>query len=74
MEEQIQEYLYNPTVGKIVSFLIGIAVIWMLIKFKKSFLKLRTIIIGIKLRFSSFIGYFLTIILLTVVLVINLGT
>jgi hypothetical protein len=26
MEEQIQEYLYNPTVGKIVSFLIGIAV------------------------------------------------
>jgi hypothetical protein len=31
MEEQIQEYLYNPT-GKIVSFLIGIAVIWMLIK------------------------------------------
>jgi hypothetical protein len=32
MEEQIQEYLYNPTVGKIVSFLIGIAVIWMLIK------------------------------------------
>jgi hypothetical protein len=31
MEEQIQEYLYNPTVGKIVSFIIGIAVIWMLI-------------------------------------------
>jgi hypothetical protein len=52
MEEQIQEYLYNPTVGKIVSFLIGIAVIWMLIKAiqKIFFLKLRTIIIGIKLR------------------------
>jgi hypothetical protein len=68
MEEQIQEYLYNPT-GKIVSFLIGIAVIWMLIKAiqKNLFLKLRTIIIGIKLKFSSFIGYFLTIILLTVV-------
>jgi hypothetical protein len=66
MEEQIQEYLYNPTVGKIVSFLIGIAVIWMLIKAiqKNLFLKLRTIIIGIKLSFSSFIGYFLTIILL----------
>ncbi|MFT5250927.1 MAG: hypothetical protein ACI93P_002670, partial [bacterium] len=31
MEEQIKEYLYNPTVGKIVSFLIGIAVIWLLI-------------------------------------------
>jgi hypothetical protein len=47
--KQIQ-YLYNPTVGKIVSFLIGIAVIWMLIKAiqKNLFLKLRTIIIGIK--------------------------
>jgi hypothetical protein len=54
MEEQIQEYLYNPTVGKIVSFLIGIAVIWMLIKAiqKNLFSKLRTIIIGIKLRSS----------------------
>jgi small-conductance mechanosensitive channel len=73
MEEQIQEYLYNPTVGKIVSFLIGIA--WMLIKIlKKSFLKLRTINRYKAKKFSSFIGYFLTIILLTVVLVINLGT
>jgi hypothetical protein len=44
----------------------------MLIKlFKKSFLKLRTII-GIK-KFSSFIGYFLTIILLTVVFSDKLG-
>jgi hypothetical protein len=60
MEEQIQEYLYNPTVGKIVSFLIGIAVIWMLIKAiqKNLFSKLRTIIIGIKLRSSVVSGYF----------------
>jgi large-conductance mechanosensitive channel len=42
MEEQIQEYLYNPTVGKIVSFLIGIAVIWMLIKaIQKIFSKIK---------------------------------
>jgi len=27
MEEEIQKYLYNPTVGKIVTFLIGVAVI-----------------------------------------------
>jgi hypothetical protein len=52
MEEQIQEYLYNPTVGKIVSFLIGIAVDVNKSYSKKSFLKLRTIIIGIKLRNS----------------------
>ena len=31
MEEQIQEYLYNPTVGKIVTFLVGVAIIWMVI-------------------------------------------
>jgi hypothetical protein len=41
--------------------------------YSKSFLKLRTIIIGIKLR-NPVLLVFLTIILLTVVLVINLGT
>jgi large-conductance mechanosensitive channel len=41
MEEQIQ-VSHNPTVGKIVSFLIGIAVIWMLIKaIQKIFSKIK---------------------------------
>jgi hypothetical protein len=59
MEEQIQEYLQS-TVGKICKLSywhrnnmdVNKAIQ------KKSFLKLRTIIIGIKLKFSSFIGYF----------------
>jgi small-conductance mechanosensitive channel len=76
MEEQIQEYLYNPTVGKIVSFLIGIAVIWMLIKAiqKNLFSKIKDNNNRYKAKkFSSFIGYFLTIILLTVVFSDRLG-
>jgi small-conductance mechanosensitive channel len=76
MEEQIQEYLYNPTVGKIVSFLIGIAVIWMLIKAiqKNLFSKIKDNNNRYKAKkFSSFIGYFLTIILLTVVFSDKLG-
>jgi hypothetical protein len=51
MEEQIQEYLYNPTVGKIVSFLIGINMDVNKSYSKNLFLKLRTIIIG-RLRSS----------------------
>jgi hypothetical protein len=41
MEEQIQEYLYNPTVGKIVSFLIGIAVMDVNKAIQKSFSKIK---------------------------------
>jgi small-conductance mechanosensitive channel len=76
MEEQIQEYLYNPTVGKIVSFFIGIAVIWMLIKAiqKNLFSKIKDNNNRYKAKkFSSFIGYFLTIILLTVIFSDKLG-
>jgi hypothetical protein len=32
MEEEIIAYLYNPTVGKIVTFFIGVAIIWILLK------------------------------------------
>ncbi|SEA28306.1 Mechanosensitive ion channel [Flavobacterium gillisiae] len=76
MEEQIQEYLYNPTVGKIVSFFIGIAVIWMLIKAiqKNLFSKIKDNNNRYKAKkFSTFIGYFLTIILLTVIFSDKLG-
>ena len=76
MEEQIQEYLYNPTVGKIVSFFIGIAVIWMLIKAiqKNLFSKIKDNNNRYKAKkFSTFIGYFLTILLLTVIFSDKLG-
>jgi hypothetical protein len=60
MEEQIQEYLYNPTVGKIVSFIIGIAVIWMLINTVQKnlfFFKIKDNTNRNKAKkFSSFIG------------------
>ena len=32
MEEQVQAFLFNPFIEKIISFFIGIAIIWMFIK------------------------------------------
>lgn len=70
MEEQIQQYLYNLTVGKIVSFFIGIAVIWMIIKTIQITLLSKITDNNNRYKakkFSSIIGYFLTIIPLTVI-------
>jgi hypothetical protein len=56
MEEQIQEYLYNPTVGKIVFLFIGSNL--MLIKaLKESFRKLKTQYNRYKARNFQY-GYF----------------
>lgn len=76
MEEQIQKILFNPTVGKIATIFIGIAVIWLIIKAIQ-----RSLISKIKdndnryraKKFSGFVGYFLTIVLLTVVFSDKLG-
>tara|TARA_R110000868_G_scaffold108031_7_gene295201 strand:+ start:9096 stop:9995 length:900 start_codon:yes stop_codon:yes gene_type:complete len=76
MEEQIQEYLYNPTVGKIVTFLVGVAIIWMVIKAlqKKLFSKIKDNDNRYKAKkFSTFVGYLITIIFLTVVFSDKLG-
>lgn len=76
MEEQIQSYLYNPTVGKIVTFLIGVAFIWILINLlqKKLFTKIKSNDNRYKAKkISSFIGYVLTIIFLTIVFSDKLG-
>ncbi|MBC5838880.1 mechanosensitive ion channel family protein [Flavobacterium muglaense] len=76
MEEQIQEYLYNPTVGKIVTFLVGVALIWTLIKVlqKRLFVKIQNNDNRYKAKkLSSFIGYLLTIVFLTVVFSDKLG-
>jgi len=32
MDEQVQNFLFNPIVGKIATIFIGIAVIWLIIK------------------------------------------
>ena len=76
MEEQIQKFLFNPTVGKIVSILIGVAIIWLIIKaFQRSlFSKIKDKDNRYRAKkFSGFIGYLLTIILITVVFSEKLG-
>ncbi|MBE0393308.1 small-conductance mechanosensitive channel [Flavobacterium sp. 7E] len=76
MEEQIQEYLYNPTVGKIVTFLIGMGVIWVLINLlqKKLFTKIQDNDNRYKAKkISTFIGYLITIVFLTIVFSDKLG-
>ncbi|MEZ7515468.1 mechanosensitive ion channel family protein [Flavobacterium frigidarium] len=76
MEEQIQSYLYNPTVGKIVTFLVGVAIIWILINLlqKRLFTKIKSNDNRYKAKkISSFIGYVLTIIFLTIVFSDKLG-
>ena len=76
MEEQIKKFLFNPTVGKIVAVLIGIAVIWIIIKAlqKNWFSKIKDSSNRYRAKkFSSFIGYLLTIILITIVYSNKLG-
>jgi hypothetical protein len=62
MEEQIQEYLYNPTVGKI-GFYWHRSNLMLKAILKESFRKLKTITIAIRLRNSVLSWLFLTIIL-----------
>ncbi|WP_369764844.1 mechanosensitive ion channel family protein [Flavobacterium sp. WC2429] len=76
MEKQIQEYLYNPTVGKIVTFLVGVAIIWMIINGvqKKLFSKIKDNDNRYKAKkFSTFVGYLITVVFLTVVFSDKLG-
>ncbi|OAB29079.1 Small-conductance mechanosensitive channel [Flavobacterium fryxellicola] len=76
MEEQIQRYLFNPTIGKITVILIGVLFIWSLIKvFQRNFFsKIKNADNRYRTKkFSSFIGYFLTILLITIVFNEKLG-
>ncbi len=76
METQIKEFLFNPTVGKIVTIFIGVAIIWLILKAIQ-----RSLILKIKdndnryraKKFGSFIGYLLSIVLITVVYSDKLG-
>lgn len=76
MEEQLQKLLYNPTVGKIATFFVGVAIIWLIIKAlqKNLFSKIKDTDNRYRARkFGSFVGYLLSIILLTVVFSDKLG-
>lgn len=76
MEEQLQKFLFNPTVGKIATVFLGIIIIWLIIKAIQ-----RNLLSKIKdnenryraKKFGSFIGYFLTIVLFTIVFSEKLG-
>ena len=77
MNDEIEKILYNPTVGKITTIIIGIAIIWMVIKGlqKNIFSKIGDTDNRYKAKkFSSFLGYLLTIILLIVVFSDKLGS
>ncbi len=70
MEEQLKELLFNATVGKIAAIIIGIAVIWTIIKTiqRNLFSRIKDNDNRYKAnKFGIFAGYLLTIILLTVV-------
>ncbi len=76
MEEEIKTVLFNPTVGKIVSIFVGIAIIWLVLKAvqKKLFPIIKESDNRYKAKkFSNFVGFVLTVILITVVYSDKLG-
>ncbi len=76
MEEQLRKFLFDPTIGKIATVFLGIIIIWLVIKAIQ-----RNLLSKIKgnenryraKKFGSFIGYFLSIVLFTVVFSDKLG-
>jgi len=76
MDEQIQKLLFNPTVGKIATIIIGIAIIWLIVKAlqKNLFSKIENNDNRYHAKkISNFIGYLLTIVLLMIVFSDKLG-
>lgn len=76
MDEQIKAILQDPTVGKLVTIFVGLFIIWILVKTiqKKLFSKIKDNENRYKAnKFGSFIGYFLTIVLITIVFANKLG-
>lgn len=76
MGEQFQEFLSNPTVGNISTIIIGIALIWFISKAvqKTLFTKIKVNSHRYKAKkIITFIGYFLTIVLITIVYSDKLG-
>ena len=76
METQIKDILFDPTVGRIASIFLGVLIIWLIIKFiqRSLFSKIRDNDNKYRAKkFSTFVGYFLTIILITIVFSDKLG-
>lgn len=76
MEDFVNEYLLNPTIGKPITILVGIGIIWTILKtIQRNFL---TKIKGNDNRyrakkFSGFLGFLLTVLLITIVYSDKLG-
>lgn len=70
MNEQLEQILFHPTVGKVATIIIGVAIIWLVIKaLQKSLfsrIKDNDNLYRAK-KISNFVGYALTIVLLTIV-------
>ena len=76
MNETLEKYLFDPTIGKIATLIIGIGLIWIVIKMIQNtlFSKIRDNDNRYRAKkFSSFIGYLLTLVLLTIVFSDKLG-
>ena len=76
MEESVEKILFDPTVGKIATLVLGIMVIWLLVKTiqRKFITKLENKNNRYRTKkFSTIIGYFLTILLITIVYSDKLG-
>ena len=76
MEEQIQNFLFNPSVGKIATIVIGAIIIWLAVKAieKNLFSKIHDNNNRYKAnKFGSLVGYVLTITLITIVYSDKLG-
>lgn len=76
MDKEITDLLQNPTVGKLVTIFIGLFIIWVVVKMiqKKIFSKIDDNQNRYKAnKLGSFIGYFLTILLITIVYSKKLG-
>ena len=76
MEELIQKFLFNPTVGKIVAIFIGIGIIWVIVEsIQRNFMsKIKDNDNRYRAKkFSGFIGFILTIILISIVYSDKLG-
>jgi small-conductance mechanosensitive channel len=76
MIEKLKTYLNDPTTGKVVTIIIGLLIIWIIIKIvqHKLFPKIKDNDHRYKAKkLSSFIGYFLTVILLVIVYSDKLG-
>jgi small-conductance mechanosensitive channel len=76
LEEYIKTVLYDPTVSKIITIAIGVAIIWIIIKWiqRRLFTKIQDNENRYKAKkVSTFLGYIFTIILLTIVFSDKLG-